>query len=253
MSPPSLLTAVGAANSSPCAGATSPAVEMVKGAIRYEPGPAFQESGEDDMLEISPSDSTELWLIQWPINHVDASDFHGKEVSLKLHQDGNLGNLESSSGESYELVSFAAQRPDATVFIPSGSEMKAVGKVSRRVCLVRYPEPQELEKEKPGFGSRTPSSRRSAGSSRKTMSRFTSASKNRSSQGSAFSLGQHSVEPASKHKQKRKDEISLGHSNVSRMSFEGSQACGTESNTTSEMPQASVEKSKKKKKVRIAE
>uniref|UniRef100_A0A453EN36 Uncharacterized protein n=1 Tax=Aegilops tauschii subsp. strangulata TaxID=200361 RepID=A0A453EN36_AEGTS len=65
-------------------------------------------------------------------------------------------------GKSYELVSFAAQQPDATVFIPSGSEMKAVGKISRRVCLVRYPEPEELEKEKPSFGSLTPGSRRSA-------------------------------------------------------------------------------------------
>jgi len=223
---------------------------MVKGAIRYEPGPAFQESVEEGMLEISPSDSTELWLIQWPINHADASDFDGKEVSLKLHHDGNLGNLEDSSGKSYELVSFAAQRPDATVFIPSGSEMKAVGKISRRVSLVRYPEPRELEKEKPGFGS-TPSSKRSAGSSRKTMSRFTGGSKNRSSQGSAFSLGQHSVEPGSKHKKRRRDESSLGHSEKSN---QGSQARGTESNTTSEMPQTPVEKSnKKKKKVRIAE
>ncbi|KAM0831332.1 hypothetical protein ACQ4PT_065625 [Festuca glaucescens] len=200
---------------------------MVRKATRYEPGTAFQESGEEGMLEISPSDSTELWLIQWPINHVDASDFHGKEVSLKLHCDGNLGNLECS----------------------------LVGKISRRVSLVRYPEPQELEKEKPGFGSLTPGSKKSAGSSRKTMSRFTGASKNRSSQGSAFSLGQHSADPASKHKQKkRRDESSLDHSNVSGKSSEGSQARGTESNTTSEMPQPSVEKSKKKKKkVRIAE
>jgi hypothetical protein len=29
---------------------------------------------------------------------LDASDFHGKELSLKLNEDGNLGNLESSSG-----------------------------------------------------------------------------------------------------------------------------------------------------------
>lgn len=223
---------------------------MVKGAVRYEPGPAFQETGEQDTLEISPSDSTELWLIQWPINHVDASDFHGNEVSLNLRNDGNLGELECSSGKSYELVSFAAQQPDATVFIPSGSEMKAVGKISRRVCLVHYPETQELEKEKPGFGSRTPSSRRSAGTSRKTMSRFTSASKNRSSQGSAFSLGEHSAEPASIHKKKRRDESSLGHSGKSS---HGSQAHGTESNTSFETPQKSVEKSKKKKKVRIAE
>lgn len=113
--------------------------------------------------------------------------------------------MQSSSGKSYELVSFAAQQPDATVFLPSGSETKAVGKISRRVCLVRYPEPEEFEK--PGFGSLTPSSKKSAGSSRKTMSRFTSASKNRSSQGSALSLGQWSAEPTPKHKKKRERMI----------------------------------------------
>ena len=242
---------------------------MVKGAVRYEPGPAFQESGEQGKLEIPASGSTEFWLIQWPLNHVNASDFNGQEVSLnKHHDDGNLGNLESSSGKSYELVSFAAQQPDATVFIPSGSEMKAVGKISRRVCLVRYPEPEELEKEKPSFGSLTPGSRRSAGSSRKTMSRFSGFSKNRSSQGSALSLGQEnrssqgsalsqgqqSVEPTPKHKQKRRDESSLGgHSNVAAKSSEGSQARGAGSNTTSEMLQTPVEKSKKKKRVRIEE
>ncbi|EMS66474.1 hypothetical protein TRIUR3_06015 [Triticum urartu] len=140
---------------------------------------------------------------------------------------------------------------------------REMGKISRRVCLVRYPEPEELEKEKPSFGSLTPGSRRAAGSSRKTMSRFSGLSKNRSSQGSALSLGQEnrssqgsalsqgqqSVEPTPKHKQKRRDESSLGgHSNVSAKSSEGSQARGAGSNTTSEMPPTSVEKSKKKKK-----
>ena len=27
------------------------------------------------------------------------SDFHGKELKLKLHRDGKLGSLETSSGE----------------------------------------------------------------------------------------------------------------------------------------------------------
>ncbi|XP_058102875.1 mediator-associated protein 2 isoform X2 [Magnolia sinica] len=49
-------------------------------------------------------------------------------------------------GKSYDVVSFAAQEPDATVLLPSGSESKVVGKISRRVCLVHYPEPGELEK-----------------------------------------------------------------------------------------------------------
>lgn len=205
------------------------------------------------MLDISPTDSTEFWLIQCPKDQLNVSDFHGKELSLYLHNDGNLGSLESSSGKSYELVSFAAQQPDATVFLPSGSEARPVAKISRRVCLVRYPEPEELAK--PSFGSLTPSSKKSAGSSRKTMSRFTSASKNRSSQGSALSLGQWSADPTPKHKTKRKDESNnLGHSNMSGKSSEGSQARGTESHTTSEMPQSPSDKSKKKKKkVKIME
>ncbi|KAL5226392.1 hypothetical protein ABZP36_014657 [Zizania latifolia] len=155
------------------------------------------------------------------------------------------GEASGDEGKFYDVVSFAFQQPDATVFLPSGSEAKAVGKNSRRVSLVRYPDSEELEK--PGFGSRTPSSKKSAGSSRKTVSRFASASKNRSSQGSALSMGQRSTDPTQKHKQKRKDESSLGHSNVSGKSSEGYQSHGGDSNTTSEIPQTPVEKSKKKK------
>uniref|UniRef100_A0A0A9GGA4 Uncharacterized protein n=1 Tax=Arundo donax TaxID=35708 RepID=A0A0A9GGA4_ARUDO len=73
------------------------------------------------------------------------------------------------------------------------------------------------------------------------MSRFTGASKNHSSQGSALSLGQWSTEPTPRHK-KRKDESNLGHSNLSGKSAEGSQARGAESNTTSEMQQSPPEK-----------
>jgi len=226
------------------------ASELYINCCSYEPRPAFEEVKEEPMLVISPTDSTEFWLIQWPKDQLDVSDFHGKELSLQLHKDGNLGNLESSSGKSYELVSYEAQQPDVMVFQPSGSEIKPVGKISRRVCLVRYPEPEEIVK--PKFGGLTPSSKISAGSSRKTKSQFTSASKNRSSQGSARSLGQWSAEPTPKHKQKRKDESSLGHSNMSGKASQGSQAHGVQSNTTSEVPQSS-EKSKKKKKVKIVE
>uniref|UniRef100_A0A804MKY7 RelA/SpoT domain-containing protein n=1 Tax=Zea mays TaxID=4577 RepID=A0A804MKY7_MAIZE len=37
-----------------------------KARVRYEPGPAFEEVKEEAMLDISPTDSTEFWLIQWP-------------------------------------------------------------------------------------------------------------------------------------------------------------------------------------------
>ncbi|KAA8529729.1 hypothetical protein F0562_034171 [Nyssa sinensis] len=73
-------------------------------------------------------------------------DFDGQELTLKLHRDGKLGTMEGSSGKSYDVVSFSAQDPDATVFQSSASESKIVGKISRRVSLVNYPEPAELQK-----------------------------------------------------------------------------------------------------------
>ncbi|KAF8408517.1 hypothetical protein HHK36_007673 [Tetracentron sinense] len=110
----------------------------------YKPPPEFEEDAKDPLVDISLMDSSELWLIQWPINQ--APDFNGQELSLKLHRDGQLGSFEGLSGKTYDVVSFAAQEPDATVFLSSASETKVVGKISRRVSLVHYPEPSELEK-----------------------------------------------------------------------------------------------------------
>lgn len=128
---------------------------------RYEPGPAFEEVKEEAMLDMSLTDSKEFLLIQWiKDKDLDVAGFHGKELSLKLHKDGNLGRLESSSGKSYDLVSYAYQKPNATVFLPSGSEPKAVGKISRRVCLIHHREPEKWKKR--NCGSLTPSSKKSA-------------------------------------------------------------------------------------------
>jgi len=42
-------------------------VEEVEG---YKPEPGFEEDSREPLADISLSDSTELWLIQWPINEV---------------------------------------------------------------------------------------------------------------------------------------------------------------------------------------
>lgn len=107
--------------------------------------PEFQEYFKDPLIELNPTDSKELWLIQWPSNQ--APDFDGQELSLKLHHNGLLGSFEGSSGRSYDVVNFKAQDPNATVFLSSASESKIVGKISRRVQLVHYPDPSELEKQ----------------------------------------------------------------------------------------------------------
>ncbi|GJN27530.1 hypothetical protein PR202_gb15560 [Eleusine coracana subsp. coracana] len=224
----------------------------------YEPGPSFEEVEEEAMLDISPTDSEEFWLIQWPKDKLSAADFHGKEISLKLHNDGNLGTLESSSGKSYDIFSFASQQRDATVFLPSGSETKA-GVVELNDWFMYNLNLMSLLSVVAARHRNNPfnwifidgSAYVPPGSSRKTMSRFTGLSKNRSSQGSALSLGAMSIERTPKPK-KRKDESSLGHSNVPGRASEGSHARGAESNTASEMRKTTPEKSKKKK-VKIAE
>ncbi|KAI3844679.1 hypothetical protein MKX03_026781 [Papaver bracteatum] len=102
----------------------------------YKPANEFQEDSKDPFLEVPLSDSTELWLIQWPGNKQDP-DFDGQKVSIKLHHDGQLATFETLSGRiSYEMVSYASQEPEATVFLSSASEAKIV-----------YPEFSELEEK----------------------------------------------------------------------------------------------------------
>ncbi|KAG6791399.1 hypothetical protein POTOM_000518 [Populus tomentosa] len=153
-------------------------VEEVEG---YKPEPGFEEDSREPLADISLSDSTELWLIQWPINELP--DFNGKELSLSLDQDGCLGSFEASPGKAFDLVNCSAQGLDATVFLSSELETKiglfwsgievnskvpvslegqgrgelwgcislayfdGFGKISRQVSLVHYPDPKELEKQ----------------------------------------------------------------------------------------------------------
>lgn len=219
----------------------------------YKPGPGFEEDTKDPLIDISLTDSTELWLIQWPINQLKAADFHGKELKLKLHRDGQLGSLESSSGKSYDVVSFAAQEPDATVFLPSSSESKVAGKISRRVCLVRYPEASEFEK--PGFRNLNLSRQRSEGSMRKSMSRsgkFESISHDTLT--SVHSLGQRSVEFSQHSKKKKRHEDSTPNSDISLRSAErSSHTSGPESQITNTSLGLEESKKKKKKKIKVEE
>lgn len=36
----------------------------------YHPGSEFVEDKREPLIDLEPTDSTELWLIQWPINQV---------------------------------------------------------------------------------------------------------------------------------------------------------------------------------------
>ncbi|GMP57418.1 hypothetical protein CsSME_00021526 [Camellia sinensis var. sinensis] len=137
--------------------------------VGNRPATEFQEDVKDPLIDLSLTDSNELWLIQWPINQ--APGFDGQELSLKLHHDGLLGSFEGSSGKSYDVVSFNAQVPNATVFLSSASESKIVGKISRRVSLVHYPEPSELQKQNTNHQKQItrPRSPKSAGSNAASM------------------------------------------------------------------------------------
>ncbi|XP_038714452.1 mediator-associated protein 2-like [Tripterygium wilfordii] len=101
----------------------------------YEPSKEFEEDTKEPLVDLELTDSTDLWLIQWPSNQ-------------SVNHDGRLGTFEGSTGKEYAVVSFAAQEPDATVFLSSTSEAKIVGKVARRVSFVHYPDPEELKTQK---------------------------------------------------------------------------------------------------------
>ncbi|KAI7746403.1 hypothetical protein M8C21_033633, partial [Ambrosia artemisiifolia] len=108
--------------------------------------PEFQEDSRASIIDLDSTDSTELWLIQWPKDQVP--DFDGQQLSLDLNQDdGQLGTFEASSGKSYDVVSFASQEPKATVFLSSAADSKILGKITRRVSFVHYLEPGDVPKD----------------------------------------------------------------------------------------------------------
>lgn len=41
--------------------------------FRYNPGPDFEENTKDPLVDFSLTDSSELWLVQWPINQASIS------------------------------------------------------------------------------------------------------------------------------------------------------------------------------------
>ncbi|KAL3641742.1 hypothetical protein CASFOL_012557 [Castilleja foliolosa] len=120
---------------------------MDKSETSYEPPAGFLEDKKDPLIDLDLTGSTELWLIHWPMNQQpDFDDFNGQKVTVKLGGDGRMGTLEGSSGKSYDMISYKSQGPEATVFLTSASEAKIAGKISRRVSLIHYPDPSELQK-----------------------------------------------------------------------------------------------------------
>ncbi|CAF1707108.1 hypothetical protein HID58_054892 [Brassica napus] len=110
--------------------------------LDYKPSEEFQVSKLQSLLDFDVTGAKELWLIQCPISHFP--EIEAKELKVKLDEDGVLGGFEDSYRKEVDLVSFASQDADATVIIPSEKESKIVGKISRRVSLVRFLEPEEL-------------------------------------------------------------------------------------------------------------
>ncbi|KAI3847845.1 hypothetical protein MKW92_009933 [Papaver armeniacum] len=162
-----------------------------------KPANEFQEDVKDPLLEIPLSDSQELWLIQWP--------------DKQLHHEGQLATFESSSGMSYEMVIYASQEPDATVFLSSASEAKIAGNISCCVSLVRYPELSELE-EKAKEAKEKAKAERSAQQGSRALSTVLTPSKSSGGRRgilpaiSGMSRGKllGSGEPSSKHPKKRR-------------------------------------------------
>ncbi|KMZ67473.1 hypothetical protein ZOSMA_267G00260 [Zostera marina] len=211
---------------------------------RYEQQPEFEADVNDPLVEVSSlrGNNKELWLIQWPVHQAVSSDIDGKEITIRLNKDGNIGSFESSAGKTYDLVSHDAQKPDAFVITASGSGSKVVGKISRRVCLVHYPEPSEYEKVTP---RRSVTSYRSGGSQMTGMTRTPmSSSRNRSStliQGFSHENLSTPIKSTESNKHKRRDT-----EQISRSTGLASQGSTPNSNI-------SMESDVRKKKIKVEE
>ncbi|KAK4266644.1 hypothetical protein QN277_027534 [Acacia crassicarpa] len=119
----------------------------VEGVEEYRPPPEFEEDTNDPLIDLNLTDSRELWLIQLPFGEDLLTDIEGQELSLKLHGDGQLSSFEGSSGKAYDFISHGTQEADEIVFVSSAAEEpKIAGKISRRVSVVHYPDPKELER-----------------------------------------------------------------------------------------------------------
>ncbi|KAG9447236.1 hypothetical protein H6P81_013364 [Aristolochia fimbriata] len=138
----------------------------------YKPSPDFGEETKEPLVEIPVTDSTELWLMKWPLNQLQPDDFQGKQLKVKLHRDGKLATVEDASGKSYDLVSFPVREQEAIVFTASKSVSKVVGKISRRVSFVHYPEPADF-KDLGSFSRPSGSIQRSGGLSRTRSNNMT--------------------------------------------------------------------------------
>ena len=72
---------------------------------------------------------------------LDVLDFHGKELSLKLHSDGNLGSLESSSGNDMDCFEVALTWLHGLVaFQLSGYPYYALGTIHYNFGQIGFPE-----------------------------------------------------------------------------------------------------------------
>lgn len=112
----------------------------------YQPPAGFVEEKKEPLIDLELTNSTELWLIQWPIN--EPPDFDGQQVSLDIKGNGHMGTFEGLSGKSYDVFKHRSQGPEATVFLSSASEAKIAAKISHTVSLIHYPKPSELKKRK---------------------------------------------------------------------------------------------------------
>ncbi|XP_074280365.1 mediator-associated protein 2 [Silene latifolia] len=106
----------------------------------YVPAPEFKEDTYHSLFDIQFNHNTELWLLQLPDDQFP--DIDGQSLTLDLDQDGELGSVEGPDGTVYSLVNFPSEVADTTVFQPTPSGTKVVGKISRHVSLIHYPEPK---------------------------------------------------------------------------------------------------------------
>ncbi|EOA12592.1 hypothetical protein CARUB_v10027088mg [Capsella rubella] len=220
-------------------------------ALDYQPNESFIVNNFEQLeeTEVSHSDD-EIWIFQFPISRGSASsqfpEIGGDDIKIDdFDKDGSIGGFVDSSGTKFDLVSYAPQDTESTVILPS-EESVIGGSISRRVALVRYPEPTELLQTI------------KARSQQKLVGAVTSSSGKYSnpSQSSRHKSGQSVRHSASSRSSKQKSLFSsFTDAPKSPKRKHSESASGKHGNSTSTVSGSSERsgKSKKKKKVKMEE
>lgn len=110
----------------------------------YQPADSFKQiDPHPPLLEDAASASTELWLVQLPVNELGPKDLMDKQWTMHTADlDNKLGHFYSSRGEVYNVVKENVESRKLFAILPDSTDY-SVRRITSKICLRRHIELQK--------------------------------------------------------------------------------------------------------------